>query len=359
MTDRLNRSGDVSAACVMRLALAAAMAFAGRQARGTESDLPDAKPVPDMQVLPLPYDQASFQHLERELTRYHFGSALQRPFWYPLIGPEGRSLTRMGHPRDPLSHRHHYSVWISHNDVAGLTFWADGNPQRIVHQRIDQFEDGPESAWMLSRNAWQDREGKAVLFDQRRAEVIPISNEREQMLSLAPPRPGQQAERNPVRKSDWLMLIDLRLEAPPGKPVTLGPTPFGMIGVRMAKTIGVEDGGGRILNSAGQVNEKPIFHRPARWVDYSGRVTNQQTGGITLMDHPANPGHPTPFHVRGDGWMGACLTLLRPLTIEPGKPVRLRYGLWVHAGLPTQDQAERQWQEFAKRPLPGMDLVRK
>ena len=52
---------------------------------------PAAKPVPDMQVLPQPYDQASFEHLGRELTRYHFGPELRRPFWYPLVGPAGRS----------------------------------------------------------------------------------------------------------------------------------------------------------------------------------------------------------------------------------------------------------------------------
>ena len=71
--------------------------------------------------------------------------------------------------------------------------------------------------------------------------------------------------------------------------MTLGKTPFGPIGVRMAKTIGVTDGGGRILNSAGQRNEAEAFRKPARWVDYSGPITNEQTAGITLMDHPANP----------------------------------------------------------------------
>ena len=58
-------------------------------ALAAESPLPDAKPVPDVQVLPLPYDQASFDHLGRELTRYHFGAELRRPFWYPIMSPAG------------------------------------------------------------------------------------------------------------------------------------------------------------------------------------------------------------------------------------------------------------------------------
>jgi hypothetical protein len=79
--------------------------FAGLSVSNTlcaaDPALPDAKPVPDMQVLPLPYAQASFEREGRELTRYHFGPDLRRPFWYPLVGPEGRSLTRMGKPDDP------------------------------------------------------------------------------------------------------------------------------------------------------------------------------------------------------------------------------------------------------------------
>ena len=60
--------------------------------------LPNAKPVPDVEVLPQPYAQASFEHQGRELTRYHFGPELRRPFWYPITGPGGRSLTRMNMP---------------------------------------------------------------------------------------------------------------------------------------------------------------------------------------------------------------------------------------------------------------------
>ena len=302
---------------------------------GEETALPDAKPVPDVQVIPLPYDQTSFQHLGRELTCCHFGPTLKRPFLYPVIGPSGRSLTRMGHPHDPVGHGHHNSVWISHNDVEGVTFWANSGEGRIVHQRVEQYDDGPERAWMLNVNAWQAGDRKVLLVERRRICVEPLEDD------------------------EWLMMIDLQLEAPGSEPVILGQTPFGIIGVRMAKTIGVHDGGGRILNSEGQLNEEEVFRKPARWVDYSGPVTSGSTGGITLMDHPGNPDHPTPFHVRGDGWMGACLTLNRPLEIQPGKPLRLRYGLWIHAGVPAREEIEPQWKAFAAVPLPSMQRVRR
>jgi hypothetical protein len=113
------------------------------------------------------------------------------------------------------------------------------------------------------------------------------------------------------------MFIDLQFDAPPGAPVKLGTTPFGMMSVRMAKTIGVHDGGGRILNSEGQINEKEIFRKPARWVDYSGPITSEARAGITLMDHPSNPNHPAAFHVTSHEKLGRNLSAVLSAVITP------------------------------------------
>src|SRR4029450_13735167 len=99
------------------------------------------KPVPLMQAVPLPDYEISFQREGIELARYHFNPALRRPFVFPVVGPSGRSLTRMGHPHDPESHSHHNSVWISHHVVDGLSFWEDRSGNRIQHKRILRLED--------------------------------------------------------------------------------------------------------------------------------------------------------------------------------------------------------------------------
>ena len=316
-------------------------AFVESPVAAEETVLPDAKPVPAVQVIPLPYDQASFEYRGVELTRYHFGPSLERPFLYPLIGPGGRGLTRMGHPHDPTGHSHHNSVWISHHDVGGVNFWADNAQGRIESQRIEQYTDGPDRAWLLAVNAWKQSSGPVVTADRGPDRVIMIERRR---ICIEPLADGQ-----------WRMLLDLQLEAPDDRPLTIGQTPFGMIGVRMAKTIGVQDGGGRLLNSEGLLGEPAIFRRPARWVDYSGPLTSRDdTGGITLMEHPSNPDHPSPFHVRADGWMGVCLTLNGPREILPDKPLRLRYCLWIHHGVPRGDQIEALWREFAAMQSPSM-----
>jgi hypothetical protein len=150
-----------------------------------------------------------------------------------------------------------------------------------------------------------------------------------------------------LEEAEWLLIIDTELR-PNGGPVTLGKTPFGLIGVRMAKTIGVNDGGGIIRNSEGGVNEKEILWKKAKWVDYSGPITKDKIEGITLFDHPNNPNFLSYFHVRNDGWMGASLTFDGPREITPEKPLCLRYGLYVHSDIKPKEGIEANWTHFTK-----------
>ncbi|MEZ5432290.1 MAG: DUF6807 family protein [Verrucomicrobiales bacterium] len=43
---------------------------------------------------------------------------------FPLTGPSGEPLTRMGHP-GAENHDHHRSVWFAHNKLNGLDFWSE------------------------------------------------------------------------------------------------------------------------------------------------------------------------------------------------------------------------------------------
>jgi len=289
--------------------------------------LPAAKPVPRMQVLPLPGDEASILRDGVEISRYHFGKDLYRPFLYPLLGPSGRSLTRMGHPRDPNGHSHHNSLWISHHVVGNVGFWNDAKSSegRIIHQKVNRYEDTDEEALIEVQNTWVDGAGRGkTLLEERR------------LMRFRPQANGQ-----------WFLVLDCSFSAPK-QAVVLGKTNFGFVGARMAKTIGVKDGGGMIRNSAGATNEAQVHEKAARWVDYSGPITASANEGITLFDHPANPHHPTVFHVRDDGWMGAAFNFAEPWTIEPGQSLSLRYGLWIHVGVPTAATIDQQFAEFAK-----------
>ena len=299
-----------------------------------QSALPAPRPIPPMQVIPMPYHQASFQRSGTEIIRYHFGPSLCRPFVFPVVGHSGRSLTRMGHPHDPESHSHHNSVWISHNDVDGVSFWSDRGGGKIHHKRIVKFEDAGKCSSIVTENQWVTNKDKVLLSETRRIATLLLEDH------------------------EWLLIIDMELRAKDAA-VTLGKTPFGMIGVRMTKTIGVNDGGGRIRNSKGAINEKEVFWKRARWVDYSGPIISGKLEGITLFDHPDNPNFPSYFHVRNDGWMGASLTFDGPRTIQPNKPLHLRYGLYIHSDMKTKDVIETKWRQFTKIEPAKLEKLRK
>ncbi len=286
-----------------------------------------------MQALPLPHHEISFQRDGVELTRFHFDPADKRPFLYPLNGPSGRSLTRMGHPHDPVTHSHHNSLWLSHHDVNGISFWGDGGSSQIRVVRVEQFDDSDDSASATALISWGDT-NKVLLWERRRMTVRSLSG------------------------NEWMLMLDTRFDAA-RESVTLGKTPFGLAAVRMAKTIGVNDGGGMIRNSEGGVNETNILWRRARWADYSGRVTSNTIEGITFFDHPKNPNHPTFFHVRNDGWMGASLTFDEARVIETNRPLQLRYGFYVHSGLQETNALEKRWTDFSKTVLPNLAAPQK
>lgn len=305
---------------------------------GQVKEPPSPENFPALQVVPEPYGQASFMFvpLRQELCRFHFGPGLQRPFLYPVNSPEGWPLTRMGHPHDPVTHSHHNSVWISHADVNGFDFWADRPQTQIVCSRVSEYNESAGDslrAWLIAELEWR-AEGQPILKERRLIEVkVPVDS------GLAWRSPKE------ALAGGYFILIESRF-TPVEKAVTFGDTPFGLIGVRMTKTIGVRDGGGRILNSDGLVNEKEVFRKPAKWVDYSGYITPDVAGGITLFDHPQNEGFPHPFHVRDDGWMGICLSFQRPVVIPPDGNFTVKYGLWCHRGVPDRQIIERQWESF-------------
>lgn len=250
----------------------------------------------------------------------------------------------MGHPHDPVGHRHHDGVWIAHSSVSGVNFWDD-EPDNgkdkvrgsIRHQQMLGCWDGDEAASMMTLNHWvADRDNRVVLIEKRNIELRPVPD-----------------------AASWLLIVDSEFIAPKGATATFEPSGFGLVSARMAKTIGVLDGGGRILNSEGQVNEKEIFRKPAAWCDYSGRLTNGAEGfaGILLMNYPQNPNHPAAFHVRDDGWMCSCLSLEKPVEVDDKTPMHARWGLWVHEGVPDKARCEAMWRRFAE--LPPADMNRK
>lgn len=284
---------------------------------------------PRCQVTPQPLDQVSFAIDGIERLCWHFGANYPRPFFYPLIGPSGAPLTRMGHPGAP-NHDHHRSLWFAHAKVLGIDFWSDATEARIRQKQWLCYQDGDEEAAMAVALGWYDGHDPQELLEQQLVAAV---------------RPGPEGE----------SFLELQTSfRPRAASLEFGQTNFGFLAVRVAKNLSAYFGGGEIVNSRGENGEPAIFGRPAEWMDYSGPMLGQpadgRVEGLTYFDHPANPGYPAHWHVREDGWMGAAVCLERPLETLRERALVLRYLLHAHRGPLDADRAGQIAAEFGARP---------
>ncbi len=172
----------------------------------------DSYVFPRIQAIPQ-IGRASLCIDGRERVGYEFGEGMSRPFLFPLVGPAGAHLTRMGHP-NPVGHEHHKSVWFGHQNVAGINFWEEkaGTDIRIRHRRVVVYQDGAEWGGLVAEWDWW-AQGRSLL---------------RQELTIAI---------EPARDGGFALDLQSRFELTGQVPVELGRTNFGFLGVRLAKTM--------------------------------------------------------------------------------------------------------------------------
>jgi hypothetical protein len=262
----------------------------------------------------------------RQLQQSGGVPAMRRPFFYPLYGPDGISLTEFGKPHDPTgSHAHHYSLWIAHFKVDGRDFWGERGGV-IAHEQLEEMEDGPVFCRIVQKARWIDK-GEELVRERRRITVYQTPEE--------------------------FRLLDIELELSPtsAKSVTFEKTSFGFFAARVAQSMTVFDGGGEIRNANGDLNEHGAHLKRAAWIDQSGPIASGKWGGLAILDHPGNLNHPTGWHCRNDGWAGAAFNMESPFTLEPSAKLRLRYRIHLHRHDAILGRVAQRFEEFAAKPL--------
>ena len=266
-----------------------------------------AKAFPRILCFQEPGDRVTVTLDRRTVFSYHFGQNYPRPFLYPLITPQGHNVLAYGHSNDLVGHSHHRGIFIGHQSVNEKLFWADRD-NRCVHQRLLKLEDGIGQGIVSSLNYWMV-EGAPVLDETRTFTV----------------------------DAKGALLVTLEF-VPHNADVKLGMTKFGFLAVRVAKTIGVTAGGGKITDSTSRVNEKAVYGQTAAWCDYSGPISAGNGGGpdvwagLTIHCDSKNPRHPTPWMCRDDGWFSPAFNMIEPFTISKKEKLTLRYRLVPHDG---------------------------
>jgi hypothetical protein len=271
-------------------------------------------------------------------TEYHY-RGVPRPYFYPLIGPGGRRMTRhwpmeeyAGEERD---HVHHRSLWFTHGDVNGVDFWSESaQAGKILHEAFTGLSSGAREGVIRSRNRWIAPGGRIVCTDER-------------MFRVYAPEGGQGT----------LFDFEVTVYASNGD-LVFGDTKEGSMAIRLAESMRLvrdkKPGLGHIVNSNG-VRDGRTWGLRAGWVDYYGPVDGQ-TVGVAIFDHPANPRHPTWWHVRDYGLFAANPFGVhdferRPpgtgkLELRAGYHVTFRYRFYLHEGDEAQARVRERHAEY-------------
>ncbi len=282
----------------------------------------------------------SFSVRNKIVTAYHYGSRWVRPFFHPLLGPRGASMTRTW-PIDPDSKEestdqpHQKSMWIGYGECGTVDNWTELKGHG--HQRQLGFRDitsGPVFGRMVARTAWCSAANRVQFEDERDVRVYAL--------------PG----------GERLVDVALTLRMNRGN-VTLKDTKEGgLLSVRVATPMEGRHGG-RIENAWGAVGQAEAWGQRAPWCDYSGTVDGVDAG-IAVMEDPRNPRYPTHWHVRDYGLMAANCFGWRhfephrrergDMKFRKGAVSTWRYRLWIHRGDARRGRVGEKFCDFAAPP---------
>lgn len=264
---------------------------------------------------------------------------VSRPFLYPIYGPTGAVMTRSFPMDDSVEgeehdHPHHRSFWFAH-PVNGVDFWSEAkNAGRIVPTG-DVVVNNEENGASLALTAkWISIEDKEIL-----------QSEQEYRFSVL---------------DDGSRVIDVHIELTTGEDVeraTFADTKEGSMALRSHPALRLEGehATGHAINSEGD-KDRELWGKRARWVAYYGEI-NEETCGFAIFDHPQNLRHPTWWHARQYGLVGA-----NPFGIHDFEKLREKKGEYVlnqdesltfqyrfvfFAGTAEQAKIEEQYQTWA------------
>jgi hypothetical protein len=248
---------------------------------------------------------------------YNFGMVLAPGFpetmrrscyLHPVYAPDGTPLSddfNQDHPH----HRGISWMWpeVTVDGKKGDIWMVKGFQQRFVHWKALEAT-GPQ-ARLAVENGWFDGDHKFVKED---VEIVTHA----------------------VADNQRLLEFTISLEAL-GHPVQIAGTPEGKKGFGgFCMRLAPRDGGTAktvILTDQGIAKKDGVLvHHP--WAEVTGFFQGK-AAGARIDDDPSNPGYPNGWLLRHSfGFLNVSYPGVAPITIEPGKPLVLKYRVTLLSG---------------------------
>ncbi len=279
-------------------------------------------------------------------TSYHYGVQWRKPFLWPLKCEGGVGITRdfpmevESTPKIDRDHPHQKSLWTAYGDVKGTDLWAEGVEAGNQRSKDVTFGSGDAYGWIRSANIWETKEGTPIIEETREYRFY-ATPEKARMLDVL-----------------------VTFKASQGEVLFRDTKEGGIIAVRMRPDICHANA--VITNALGEQGENKVWGKPSPWCDFSGEIPNVGRRGLAIFDHPANLRHPSSWHVRSYGLMGAnvfgysyfnekeynkgLIPENGDYTLAAGAELAFRYRIYIHSGNVKEAAVAGRYQDYIAPP---------
>lgn len=244
----------------------------------------------------------------RLFTQYRFAENEKHPFFFPVNGPSGFSVTSMRNSLYP----HHSSLFFGCDRVNGGNYWQQGLDRgQIRTLRAEILETGEEKVVIENECIWTRPGANSPIRDYR---TITISSPSKDLYQI-----------------DFVITLEMLMN------VTIGKTNHSFFSGRMAPDLAVTSSG-VMVNAEGDQGEKGdegTFGKRSPWMDCYG-TRNGLTEGMAIMQHPSNMWYPSPWFTRDYGFFSPTPMYWpeddKSTQFKKGDTLKLKYRVLVHSG---------------------------
>jgi hypothetical protein len=273
----------------------------------------------------------ALRHHDRTLWSLLFDASQPKSCFHPLATLDGEVLTAF----EPADHPWHRGLWWSWKFINGVNYWEE--------DKNTKKSEGVTELTRAKVEPGEDFSARAELSFSYHPPGQPVVMTEQRKLAITKP------------DADGCYRIDWTSEFTAGNsPVTLGRTPLpheengkpygGYAGLSLR--LPLQSNGWKVRTSEGKNSAAASHGRNARWLDFSG-----PGGGIAIIDHPANPRHPTPWYVHDSkpmSFYSPSILFNQALVLDAGKSLKFRYRILIHSLPISPEQIETDFRNFAK-----------
>ncbi len=279
----------------------------------------------------------------RPFTTFYFDPSVAKPYFHPLRSAQGTIVTR-GFPVDETipgedhDEPHQRPMYFGHGDINGFDFWGEAAyPKwsdhgmstfgRTVFRSLDEASGGADGGTLQAT------------FDL----VAPTGTL------------GREVQRYRFSGNEDTRIVDCQFSiVATDRPLVMGDTKEGTFAIRVVKAL--DSPPGHMVNAEHASGEKNVWGKQSTWVDYYGRVGNEDVG-VAVLDYPGNLRSPTYWHARAYGLLAANPFGISyfarnrrqrgTYTIPVGSSLVLRYRVVIHHGDPDHAGIAEAYRSFA------------